>query len=196
MLSLTESGKDSEYYVFDSLGSPVNLTTLGGDVTARYQYDAWGHKRLDASTSWNRISFTGHEEDTETGLIYAKARFYDPDTGRFLTQDPWEGDISIAPSLHKYLYAYANPTVYWDRDGKETIHKWQDESGQWNFSDQPQSGSLGTANDTMPQQTPESKAIDVCQQQKNCFALGEEQAKRAAAHRPRKWWGFAERTDC
>jgi len=32
------------------------------------------------------------EEDKETGLLYAKARFYDPDTGKFLSEDAWEGD--------------------------------------------------------------------------------------------------------
>ena len=160
LLSLTESGKDSEYYVFDSLGSPVNLTTLGGDVTARYQYDAWGHKRLDASTSWNRISFTGHEEDTETGLIYAKARFYDPDTGRFLTQDPWEGDISIAPSLHKYLYAYANPTVYLDPDGNEPkIYRQVDESGNVTFTDRPQSLPTNTDDQRIQQRIQEDQRL-------------------------------------
>ncbi|MBZ2190605.1 RHS repeat-associated core domain-containing protein, partial [Alcanivorax sp. JB21] len=57
------------------------------------------------------------EHDQETGLIYAKARYYDPETARFLSQDPWSGDVSMPPSLHKYLYAYQNPTVYVDPDG-------------------------------------------------------------------------------
>jgi len=90
-------------------------------VQARYQYDAWGNKRNETGTSRNRFGFTGHEEDKETGLIYAKARFYDPDTARFLSQDAWEGDNSLAPSLHKYLYAYQNPTVYVDPDGNSAV---------------------------------------------------------------------------
>ncbi|MBZ2190595.1 hypothetical protein K8B33_15925 [Alcanivorax sp. JB21] len=53
--------------------------------------------------------------------IYAKARYYDPETARFLSQDPWSGDVSMPPSLHKYLYAYQNPTVYVDPDGEEPI---------------------------------------------------------------------------
>ncbi len=61
------------------------------------------------------------EEDKETGLLYAKARFYDPDTGKFLSEDAWEGDHLIAPSLHRYLYAYQNPTVYVDRDGNQAF---------------------------------------------------------------------------
>jgi RHS repeat-associated protein len=96
----------------------VNLTTGAGAVTARYQYDAWGNKRSESGSSFNRFGFTGHEKDEETGLYYAKARYYDPDTGRFLNQDPFEGLIDTPPSLHKYLYAYGNPTSYVDPDGK------------------------------------------------------------------------------
>ena len=40
--------------------------------------------------------------------------------GVFLSQDPVEGDINTPPSIHKYLYAFANPLVYIDPDGKET----------------------------------------------------------------------------
>ena len=121
LLNLTQSSQPTEYYLFDALGSPVNLTTQAGTVTARYQYDAWGNKRAETGTSFNRFGFTGHEEDKETGLIYAKARFYDPDTGRFLNQDAFEGYTDTPPSLHKYLYAYANPTLYIDPDGREAM---------------------------------------------------------------------------
>jgi len=110
-----------QFYLTDALNSVVNLTNNSGAVQARYQYDAWGNKRNEVGSSWNRFGFTGHEHDEETGLIYAKARFYDPDTGRFLGEDAWEGDVMLPPSLHKYLYAYQNPTVYWDPDGNKSV---------------------------------------------------------------------------
>ncbi len=112
-------GKDEpvSFYLYDALQSVVNLTNNQGAVQTRTQYDAWGHKRADTGTSYNRFAFTGYEEDKETGLLYAKARFYDPDTGKFLSEDAWDGDNLIAPSLHKYLYAYQNPTVYVDPTG-------------------------------------------------------------------------------
>jgi RHS repeat-associated protein len=66
----------------------------------------------------NIFGFTGHEMDSETGLIYMKARFYDPRVGLFLSEDPFEGSIFEPASLHRYLYAYANPTVYVDPDGR------------------------------------------------------------------------------
>jgi len=117
LLSLNHNTEGTQFYLTDALNSVVNLAKPDGSIQARYQYDAWGNKRNQVGDSWNRFSFTGYEEDTETGLLYAKARFYDPDTGRFLSHDAWEGDQILPPSLHKYLYAYQNPTVYIDPDG-------------------------------------------------------------------------------
>lgn len=118
LLSLNHFGEGVQFYHFDALGSPVTLSRPDGTIQSRYVYDAWGHIRHQNGSSWNRFGFTGHEHDNETGLIYAKARYYDPDTGRFLSQDPWAGDVNIASSLHKYLYGYMNPTVYVDPNGR------------------------------------------------------------------------------
>lgn len=64
------------------------------------------------------IGETGYQKDEETGLYYAQQRYYDSFTGRFLREDPFDGSIDTPPSLHRYLYAYANPTIYVDRDGR------------------------------------------------------------------------------
>src|SRR6185437_15067501 len=58
------------------------------------------------------------------GLIYFQARYYDPTIGMFITQDPYEGQWDTPMSLHHYLYAYGNPTLYVDRTGyyNETGH--------------------------------------------------------------------------
>ena len=117
LLSLTHVTEGREFYLFDGLGSVADLTTLAGTIQARYQYDAFGNYRAQAGSSFNRFAFTGHESDNETGLYYFKARYYDPDTGRFLSQDEYDGDVDTPPSLHKYLYAYANPLVYVDPTG-------------------------------------------------------------------------------
>jgi len=58
--------------------------------------------------------------DRETGLYYAKARYYDPELGLFLTQDPFEGVLDTPPSLHRYLYAFGNPTRFVDPTGRQT----------------------------------------------------------------------------
>lgn len=117
LLSMDHHTDGRQFYLFDALGSVVNLTTDAGAIKTRYQYDAWGNPRNTVGSSENIFGFTGHEKDTETGLYYFKARFYDPDTGRFITQDPYLGDINTPPSLHRYLYAYSSPMVYVDLDG-------------------------------------------------------------------------------
>ncbi len=117
LVSLTSSSEPVQFYLTDALNSVVNLTNTAGSVQARYQYDAFGNQRAQSGSSYNRFAFTGYVEDKETDLLYAKARYYDSDTGRFLSQDAWEGQNDLPPSLHKYLYAYQNPTVYVDPDG-------------------------------------------------------------------------------
>ena len=68
--------------------------------------------------------FTGHVFDTETGLYNAKARYFDPKLGRFLTQDSFLGTPDNPPSLHRYFYAAQNPTKYIDPTGHEfTLNK-------------------------------------------------------------------------
>ncbi|MEW8050593.1 MAG: RHS repeat-associated core domain-containing protein, partial [Candidatus Thiodiazotropha sp.] len=119
LLSLEQATEGEQFYHFDALGSVVNLSRPDGSLQARYQYDAWGNERSSTGSSWNRFAFTGHEKDEETGLYYFKARFYDPQLGRFLSQDRYLGETNTPPSLHRYLYAYSNPTVYVDLYGYE-----------------------------------------------------------------------------
>lgn len=63
--------------------------------------------------------------DRDIGLIYANARYLDPDTGRFLSFDPFAGYDDKPISLHRYLYAYQNPLRYVDPDGREAEPLWQ-----------------------------------------------------------------------
>ena len=75
-------------------------------------------ERYDGSAS-ERSVFTGHYFDTETNLYYAKARYFDPELGRFLSQDSYLGELTEPPSLHRYLYAWDRPTYFVDPDGHD-----------------------------------------------------------------------------
>jgi RHS repeat-associated protein len=137
LVSLFRQDAPRRYFHLDGLGSVALLTEDSGSAAARYHYDAWGRHRdlaeLDASA--NRFGFTGHYFDTETKLYFAKARYYDPDFGRFLTQDDYLGQLDNPPSLHRYFYANDNPTRYIDLSGHapedpqpvsaETLKKWE-----------------------------------------------------------------------
>jgi RHS repeat-associated protein len=119
LVSVVRRDEPRRFYSLDGLRSVVNLTDDSGASIARYHLDAWGNFRFPAelSTSTNRFAFTGYLWDPETCLFNAKARYFDPQLGRFLSQDSFLGEINDPPSLHRYFYANANPARYVDPTG-------------------------------------------------------------------------------
>ncbi len=105
----------------DALGSIVATTDSAGLLKSETIFDAYGNIKESTGASANKFGYTGHQMDHESGLIYFKARYYDPAIGRFITQDPFEGDWQTPMSLHHYLYAYSNPTVYVDLNGYKSV---------------------------------------------------------------------------
>ncbi|HYH98779.1 RHS repeat-associated core domain-containing protein [Hyalangium sp.] len=107
----------------DALGSVSDATSTMGEVMAARKYDTWGNHRSGTAPSADRfkLGFTGHQLDVETGLTYARARYYDSDLGRFVSRDSYEGKLNDAPSLHRYAYAHGNPLRYTDPDGHQTV---------------------------------------------------------------------------
>ncbi|GAA6152197.1 hypothetical protein NBRC116587_16160 [Pseudoteredinibacter isoporae] len=120
LLSLNHSG-ESQFYHYAALGTTANLSDSAGQVKVSYRSDVFGSISKQEGTSVNRQVFTGQEHDENTGLIYFGARFYDPAIGRFMTQDTYLGESNTPPSLHRYLYAYSNPTVYIDLHGYKSV---------------------------------------------------------------------------
>ncbi len=114
----------NSYYHVDSLGTNVAVTNQDGSIQARYEYDAYGNLLTQAGSSEQPFGFTGYQKDDDTGLYYANARYYDSETGTFLREDPLFGDIKTPPSLHRYQYAFNNPTAFIDPTGKgnDTAH--------------------------------------------------------------------------
>jgi RHS repeat-associated protein len=113
----TGQQRDSQFYFTDGLRSTANLTDEAGALLHSYRYDAWGRIREQAGASENPRQYTSHYKDDETSLHYFGSRYYDDETGRFLSQDPYLGDQLTPPSLHRYLYAYANPVRFIDLTG-------------------------------------------------------------------------------
>lgn len=118
LMALEPATQGRSFHLFDALGTPTAMLGEDGSVQERILYDAWGVERSRSGESANRFGLTGHELDAVTGLYYAKARFLDPQLGRFLTEDPVEGSLDSPPSLHRYGYAHQNPTTFWDPDGR------------------------------------------------------------------------------
>jgi RHS repeat-associated protein len=112
---------NTNYFLHDALKSPIAQVTSQGAIAMRAQYDAWGLIRSESGSNTQAFGFTGYQRDRESGLYYAKARYYDPQIARFQSEDPELGKPMQPPSLHRYLYAYANPMVYVDPNGKFAI---------------------------------------------------------------------------
>lgn len=84
-----------------------------GEVVQRYHFGEFGNVEASKGTSENDYLFTGKEQDN-SGLYYFMARFYNPQTGRFITPDPFPGYRQIPQSQHPYAYCYNDPVNYID----------------------------------------------------------------------------------
>lgn len=78
---------------------------------------------LRAGCVGNRVrSFcSGEQYDSDLGLYYLRARYYNPNTGRFMSRDPEDGKKKIPATLHKYLYANGDPINGIDPTGRAII---------------------------------------------------------------------------
>ena len=80
-------------------------------------YDAYGNLLKQTGTTENDYLYTGEQYNALTGLYYLRARYMNPETGTFTSMDTYAGTLDNPVSLHKYLYANANPVMYTDPSG-------------------------------------------------------------------------------
>jgi RHS repeat-associated protein len=111
------------YYLYDGLGSTRQLVNAGGAVTDAYSYDAFGEglSHGPSSGALNPFLFNAQQFDSASGDYFLRARYYDPSNGRFLSQDPYNGDNDDPISLHRYLYANDDAVNRVDPGGKESF---------------------------------------------------------------------------
>ena len=108
----------TSYYHYDGLGSTRELTSSAGIVTDEYTYDAFGNLLDKSGVTVNTHLYTGEFFDSHLGFYYLRARYMNPQVGRFVTMDTFAGIIRDPYSLHKYLYAHANPVNMVDPSGQ------------------------------------------------------------------------------
>lgn len=95
----------------DGLGSVVAYTNAAGAPAsaAVASYGDYGQVLGGAAALRTAWTYTGHEQDAYTGLVYAKNRFYDPESAQWLSADPFPGEPDSPLTLQRYLYVQANP---------------------------------------------------------------------------------------
>lgn len=105
------------FYHNDHLNTPKTLTDISGQIVWQAGHDPFGRADITTHTIENNLRFPGQYYDAETGLHYNYHRYYDPDTGRYLTPDP----IGLEGGINLFAYANQNPINYIDPYGQLAI---------------------------------------------------------------------------
>ena len=95
----------ASYYQQDGLDSITSLSNATGSVASTYSYDSYGRVLSSTGSLTNPFQYTGREFDSETGIYYYRARYFDPAAGRFLSQDP----IQFGGGTNFYAYTRNRP---------------------------------------------------------------------------------------
>ncbi|MEL1136603.1 RHS repeat-associated core domain-containing protein [Desulfitobacterium sp. THU1] len=119
-VSLTDSTGTTYYYVTNYRGDVVRIVDAVGNSVADYSYDPWGIVTVGGSSAVKDqpIRYASYVQDTETNLYYLQARYYDPDSARFISRDPHGGTLDNPLSQNAYAYANGDPVNNVDPDGR------------------------------------------------------------------------------
>jgi len=128
------------YYILsDHLGSSSLTTNATGTVIALTDYYPYGSESYNNTTTdiGDDYTFTGKELDEESNLQYFGARYYDQESGRWISIDPYGLDldrlmeiISSPQQFNGYLYSMGNPVILVDPDGNRSDEPWD----VWNWA--------------------------------------------------------------
>ncbi|KXG08411.1 tRNA(Glu)-specific nuclease WapA [Anoxybacillus sp. P3H1B] len=116
----TNQNGNTFYYVTNYRGDVVRMVDENGATVANYSYDPWGKVLSvseNAAVAGQPLGYAGYYYDRETKLYYLQARYYDPETARFISRDPDPGDQDDPITQNAYTYANDNPVMMMDPNG-------------------------------------------------------------------------------
>ncbi len=109
-----QGAKTNYTFHHDHLQSVTALSGHNGDPEQTVTFGPFGEDLDSTGASPNVLGYTGRELDSESGLYYYRARYYDPEIGRFLNEDP----LGLEAGINFYVYCQNNPINYNDPSGK------------------------------------------------------------------------------
>ncbi len=105
----------TSYYEADGVGSLTSLSNTAGALAQTYTFDSFGNTTASTGSITNSFRYTGRELDSETMLYFMRARYFDPNSGRFISEDP----LRFPGGINFYVYAANSPTNFNDPYGFE-----------------------------------------------------------------------------
>ncbi len=93
------------YYSQELPGHVAGLINTSDQVVNTYEYDPWGQPLSATEGVVQPLQYAGRERDSETGFYYVRARYYDPELGRLISEDP----IGLAGGVNPYAYVVDDP---------------------------------------------------------------------------------------
>jgi RHS repeat-associated protein len=123
-LARVDEAGNPVYYLTDAMGSVIGLVDGNGQEVAEFRYDSFGNLQTPEALPLELggdFRFQGQWLESNTDLYHFRARYYDPETGRFVSRDPVEVIETVPESSNPYQFVYNNPLVYRDPSGEITI---------------------------------------------------------------------------
>jgi len=118
----------------DHLGSTAATVTETGMLASELRYKAFGETRYAAGEVASSFRYTGQREESDIGLYYYRARWYDPALGRFTSADSTVPQVNNPQSLNRYAYVINNPLRYIDPSGHTYLCDEECDKGNWSPS--------------------------------------------------------------
>lgn len=109
------------FFHSDYTGNISFLTDANGKKVSQLHYKPYGETFQSEGEEVFRKQFNSHENDSEVGLLFYGARFYDPFLGRFLTADSLTPDPSRSQSFNRYSYVEGRPIDFKDENGHWSV---------------------------------------------------------------------------
>ncbi len=112
-------GTSTEYFAYDGLGSVRQVLGESGLPLMAQTFDPYGNPYRYAGPTESVASYGYSGEQTDSnGLVFLRARYYDPKQGRFFQRDTWKGNSRYPQTLNPYVYGMGNPISYTDPSGR------------------------------------------------------------------------------
>ncbi|HTS09729.1 MAG TPA: RHS repeat-associated core domain-containing protein [Candidatus Eisenbacteria bacterium] len=109
-ISVLRSSATNYYEADEALGSITSLSNGAGALASTYTYDSFGNLTTSTGTLTNPFRYTGRDLDSESGLYFYRARYFDPAAGRFISEDP----SRFAGGIDFYEYVDNSPLNEFD----------------------------------------------------------------------------------